>query len=291
MARDERFDDVSLSGESSWFLRRLEPPEVRALPAPLQPAVFTGGPAVINDDLRALAFALDDEVSPPADAPADAADLPRAAQIVLTFPHRLAGTLGWGRRLASILPVTDKPRIPVKFRDRVTGKEFVVWLVQAGRYIYGLGDWYRHNDIPAGAHIEVSRGPDDSTFLVDYRRHRPRREWVRVATQRDSRLRLETAQRAVGCDFDEQMSVFCDDPGAFAALRGAAPRDVAQAVREAFPEVAKLSPQGNVHASTLYAVVNVITRAAPEDVFAALTASGMYQSVGDAYWHLSEARN
>jgi len=65
---------------------------------------------------------------------------------------------------------------------------------------------------------------------------------------------------------------------------------VAQAVREAFPEIAKLSPQGNVHASTLYAVVNVITRASPLAVFSALSSSGAYQSVGDNYWHLSETR-
>jgi hypothetical protein len=49
-----------------------------------------------------------------------------------------------------------------------------------------------------------------------------------------------------------------------------------------------LSPQGNVHARTLYSVVNVITRSAPRDVFAALTAAGAYVPVGDNYWHLGE---
>jgi hypothetical protein len=66
------------------------------------------------------------------------------------------------------------------------------------------------------------------------------------------------------------------------------PRDLSQAVREAFPEIAKLSPQGNVHARTLYAVVNVIVRAAPRDVFSALVASGAYVPVGDNYWHLGD---
>jgi len=79
-----------------------------------------------------------------------------------------------------------------------------------------------------------------------------------------------------------------DDPRAFDALRSDRPRDVMQAVREAFPEIAKLSPQGNVHARTLYAVVNLIARCAPTDVFAALTASGSYVPVGDHYWHLGE---
>lgn len=78
-----------------------------------------------------------------------------------------------------------------------------------------------------------------------------------------------------------------DDPRAFDGLHERS-RDVAYAVREAFPEIAKLSPQGNVHARTLYAVVNVIVRAAPRDVFSALVASGAYVQVGDNYWHLGD---
>jgi hypothetical protein len=109
-----------------------------------------------------------------------------------------------------------------------------------------------------------------------------------MAANRDNHLRLETAQRAVACEFDELMSVFVDNPAILDSLRGETPREVAQAVREAFPEIAKLSPQGNVHARTLYAVVNVITRASAIDVFSALQTSGAYMPVGDNYWHLSE---
>jgi len=138
--------------------------------------------------------------------------------------------------------------------------------------------------------MELQRGPTNNVVLIDYKRRRPKREWVRVATNRENRLRLETAQRAVACDFDELMSVFVDNPALLDSLRGTSPRDVTQAVREAFPEIAKLSPQGNVHARTLYAVVNVITRASAIDVFAALQSSGAYMPVGDNYWHLSEAR-
>ncbi|MCS7061169.1 MAG: hypothetical protein RMN25_08365 [Anaerolineae bacterium] len=286
LARDERFDDVSLTDEPSWFLRRLEPPEVRAMPPALRPAKYTGPPVVVNDELKTLAYALDDEL----EMSGDVEEHRSSAQVVLTFPHRLAGTLGWSRRLAAVLPKVNKPRVPVTFRDRANGREFLVWLVRDGRYIFGLGDWYEANDLPAGAHIEISSGPADNIFIIDCKRHRPKREWVRFATQRDGHLRLETAQRAVGCEFDELMSVFCDQISSLATLRGEHPRDVVQAVREAFPEIAKLSPQGNVHASTLYAVVNVITRAAPMDVFAALSANPAYHSVGDNYWHLSETR-
>lgn len=284
LASDDRFDDVSLNDQPAWFLRRLEPVEVRTLPAPLRSARFPGETS-ISEDLAALATELDDELEFNENEPLEAA---ARATVVLTFPHRRAGTLGWSRRLSRILPDSDKPRLPIRMRDRATNAEITTWLVRDGRYIWGLAEWFRTNDVPAGAHIEVSRNDADNTVWIDFRRRKPKREWVRVASCRDNRLHLETAQRAVASEVDDLMSVFFDDPRLLDPIRGERPREVAQAVREAFPEIAKLSPQGNVHARTLYAVVNVITRSAPRDVFAALTASGMYVPVGDNYWHLGD---
>ena len=285
LAGDPRFDEISLNERPAWFLRRLEPSEVREIPAALVPATFAGGHVTLSAELQALAVDLDDELEFNPDA-----DQPQTEQvsIVLTFPHRRAGTLGWSAKVAQVLPKIAKKRIPITFRDKLNGKTFIVWLVREGRYVWGLGDWFKQNEIPAGAYLELSRGPNDNLIIIDFKRRRPRREWVRVASSRDNRLRLDTAQRAVSCEFDDLMALFADDPRALDPLRGTTPRDVAQTVREAFPEIAKLSPQGNVHARTLYAAVNVVTRAAPRDVFAALVSAGTYAPVGDNYWHLSE---
>lgn len=280
LASDERFDEVSLDDVPAWFLRRLEPNEVRETPVPLKPAHFQGN-ATLGEDLESLAYDLDDELSFK-DEPVEKAD---RATFVLIYPHKRAGTLGWSRKVASVLPEFSKPRLPIHLRDRASGKETTVWLVRDGRYLWGLADWFRSPDIQPGSLVELTRG--DGFWTVDFRRHKPRREWVRVASVRDGRLHLETAQRAVTGDVDDLQSVFVDDPRAFDVLRDR-PRDVAQAVREAFPEIAKLSPQGNVHARTLYAVVNVIVRAAPRDVFSALVSSGAYVPVGDNYWHLGD---
>jgi hypothetical protein len=187
-----------------------------------------------------------------------------------------------------VLPAVTKPRLPLTFRDKATNKDYQVWLVHEGRYVWGLGEFYRVNELPAGAEIELQRGPAEHIIIISAGKHKPKREWVRVAGARDGHIRLETAQRAVSCRFDDLMSVFVDDPRTMDPVRGDGSRSVAQAVRDAFPEISKLSPQGNTHARTLYAVVNVITRAAPLDVFAALTASGLYTPVGDNYWHLSD---
>jgi hypothetical protein len=284
LATDSRFDEVSLNDTPAWFLRRLEPAEVRQMPAALHATHFAGT-AALDEGLAALAKELDDELELDPDEPLETKP---SATLILTFPHRRAGVLGWGYAAASVLPKSPKLRFPMRFKDRVTGKEMTVWLVRDGGYVFGLADWYKANEIPAGAYIELAQTDAENVVWIDYRRRRPKREWVRVASVRDGRLHLETAQRAVACEVDELMSVFVDDPRTLDALRGDMPRDVSQAVREAFPEIAKLSPQGNVHARTLYAVVNVITRAAPTDVFQALIASGIYTPVGDNYWHLGE---
>jgi hypothetical protein len=280
LGNDERFDEVSLNDVPAWFLRRLEPSEVRETPAQLKPARF-GSAVTIGDELEVLARELDDDLEAD-DTPVEPAE---RASFTLIFPHKRAGTLGWSRKVAAVLPEFSKPRVPIRLKDRANGKEATVWLVRDGRYLWGLGDWFRSPDIQPGSQIDLTRG--EGFWTIDFHRHKPRREWVRVATVRDGRLHLETAQRAVTGDVDDLLSVFVDEPRAFDALRERA-RDVAQAVREAFPEIAKLSPQGNVHARTLYAVVNVIVRAAPRDVFSALVASGAYVPVGDNYWHLGD---
>jgi hypothetical protein len=280
LAADERFDEVSLDDTPAWFLRRLEPNEVRETPAPLKPARF-GGNTTLSEELETLARELDDELEF-GDAPVEPAD---RASFILTYPHKRAGTLGWSRRVASALPEFSKPRVPIRLKDRASGKEATVWLVRDGRYLWGLTEWFRSTDIQPGSQVDLARG--DGVWTIDFHRHKPRREWVRVASVREGRLHLETAQRAVTGDVDDLQSVFVDDARAFDVLRDR-PRDVAQAVREAFPEIAKLSPQGNVHARSLYAVVNVIVRAAPRDVFSALVASGAYIPVGDNYWHLGD---
>ena len=84
----------------------------------------------------------------------------------------------------------------------------------------------------------------------------------------------------------QDISVFVDDTRMFEMLRGT--RDVAGAVRDSFLEIAKLSPQGNVHLRTLYAVVNTLVRAGARDTFSALVANGGFVPVGDNYWHLGE---
>lgn len=282
LAADSRFEEIGLDNKPAWFLRRLEPPEVLAIPEALRATRFPSQ-AVLSDEMLALIRELDDELDWDESTPIAPA---QSATLVLIFPHLRAGTLGWSRKVAAVLPPSHKPRIAFRFRDRASRQSFAGWGVREGRYIWGLSEWFNTNRLTAGAYVELGRGDLADVIWIDYRRRRPKREWVRVASVRDGRLYLETAQRPVYCEVDELMAVFVDDPRSLAALRER-PRDVRQAVREAFPEVAKLSPQGNVHVRTLYAVVNLITRCSPADVLAVLATSGAYVPIGDHYWHMA----
>jgi hypothetical protein len=55
-------------------------------------------------------------------------------------------------------------------------------------------------------------------------------------------------------------------------------------IEQLLPELAKLSPQGNVHARTLYSAINLILRIPPGPLFAALIGQSKFRALGDGYW-------
>jgi hypothetical protein len=54
------------------------------------------------------------------------------------------------------------------------------------------------------------------------------------------------------------------------------------------PELVKLSPQGTVHAKTIYSAVNVLRRTPPGPVFAQLSTEACFVSMGGGYWTFDE---
>ena len=50
----------------------------------------------------------------------------------------------------------------------------------------------------------------------------------------------------------------------------------------------KLTPQGHVHASELYAAVNLVRRCPPGPILALLTTRPQFVHVGDMYYHLKD---
>ena len=209
--------------------------------------------------------------------------------IVLTHPHWKSGTLPLSSRLANVFPTGRTHRIRFNFVDGETGVEIPAWVVREGRYVVGLEEWYQSNDVPPGAYLELARGEQPGTVVIQRRSRRPRREWVRVALPVEGHLTFEVRKKLIGCEYDELMIVAEEDPVATEAVWARAHEHnltLSELIAEIFPELAKLSPQGTVHAATLYSAVNVVMRTPPGPLLAELVVSGLYAPVGDNYWVL-----
>lgn len=280
---DERFDEVGPAGEVLWFLRRLEPPSVLAVPQRLAYAAQAFDRTRIPSDLIKVERSIDDELSDEA-VPANDDD---EITFTLTFPHRVSGTLPLTPRIAKLFPTGRTHRIRFMFEDARTGSQWLGWVVREHTYAYGLEEWYTANDVPAGAYITLRRGTEPGTVIVDLQGQRQRREWVRVAAIKDSQLAFEMLRRPIPSNYDEQMIIVAEDLiGAdklFAQIQERA-TPLEELIEKMLPNLAKLSPQGNVHAKTLYAAINVIKRTPPGPLFAALAHQSVFRSVGDGYW-------
>jgi hypothetical protein len=285
LQEDERFDEVGPAGQVLWFLHRLEPEGVQSTPDLLRYQPVEYDPTLLTSEMLALESQLDDEWSG-LESPAE---LSEPVTVVLTYPHWKSGTLPISSRLACVFPTGRTHRIRFIFVDGKTGEEMPGWVVRERRYAYGLEEWYNTQNIPVGAYLELKRDKEPEKIVIRRRGHRPRREWVRVALPVEGRLTFEMRKELIPCEYDELMIVTEEDPEAMdrvrARVREKGP-SLRQVVAEIFPELAKLSPQGTVHATTLYSAVNVVMRAPPGPLLAELTASDVYMPVGDNYWVL-----
>jgi hypothetical protein len=285
LQEDERFDEVGPAGEVLWFLRQMEPEGVQHTPTHLQYQPIEYDPALLTSEMLALKQELDDEWSN-LDSPTE---VPEPATVVLTYPHWRSGTLPLTSRLMRVFPTGRTQRIRFTFVDGETGMEMSGWVVREGRYVYGLEGWYKTYDIPVGAYLELARGEKPGTVIIRQRSRRPRREWIRVALTTEGQLTFEMRKKLIPCEYDELMIVV---PEGLEAMDTVWTRthqqgpSLSQLITKLFLELAKLSPQGTVHAATLYSAVNVATRTPPGPLLAELVANSMYVPVGDNYWVL-----
>ena len=280
---DGRFDEVGPAGEVLWYLNRLEPAEVINTPPCLTYIEQSYNPDLLTRDLARIAQVLDDELSqvPPA------SDGVEQVALTLTYPHRRSGTLPLTPTSARLFPTGRTPRIRFQFEDARSGKRWPGWVVHERHYAFGLDEWYHAQEAPPGAYVELRRGTEPGIVIVELQGSRLRREWVRVAVPKDGRLTFEMLKRPIPCDFDDQMIVYVDDVASIDKLwaqvsdRSTYMPDL---LEQLLPELAKLSPQGNVHAKTLYAAINLIKRVPPGPLFAALITQTKFRAMGDGYW-------
>lgn len=283
LQEDERFDEVGPAGEVLWYLRRLQPLPVLSPPPLLKPPVVEYDLQLLDETMLNLERELDDEWSDLVASP----ETKKPLTVVLTYPHRRSGTLPLSPRLARVFPTGRTHRIRFLFRDVNTNEEMEGWVVREHRFVYGLWEWYERYEIPIGAYLGISSGPEPGVVLIRREATRTRREWIRVATVVDGRITFEMGRYPISCKVDDRMVIAVEDLQSMDAVLERTRQErlrLDAVVKEVFPELAKLSPQGTVHASTLYSTVNVAMRTPPGPIMAVLVSDDRYIPMGDNYW-------
>ncbi len=289
LQEDERFDEVGAAGQVLWFLKRLEPPEVLEPPLYLRYAGSDYDRSVLTPEMLALERELDDELSPLEERSPSQDDV----EVRLIYPHWRAGTLPLSSRLRHLFPTAyEAPRIRFTLVDGESGAQFPAWVVRAKRYVFGLRDWYDKRNLQPGSIIHVRRGKKPGEVIVLAETRRPSREWIRtVLVGSDGGVVFAMLKQQVASHFDERMIIAIPDVASIDEVWERMQKEkppFERVVVNVVKELAKLNPQGHVHASELYAAINVVRRTPPAPLFALLASRPWFAHLGDLHFRFVE---
>jgi hypothetical protein len=290
LQEDPRFDEVGPSGEVLWYLNRLEPESVLQIPPYLRYTEIETDRSLLTPDMLTLERKLDDELTPFSGKVPQVSE----AQITLTFPHWRSGTLPISAQVRPLLPTAyQAPRVRFMLVDGENGSKFPGWVVRQHRYVFGLADWYHARGLMPGSLIRVRRGKNPGEVIVSCDSQRGTREWVRtVLVGSDGGIVFALLKQVVTTSYDERMAIVIPDAEALDQAwkqlqkeRLPFERIVVNVVRE----LAKLNPQSHVHASELYAALNVIRRCPPGPMLALLASRPWFVHVGDLHFRFDDS--
>jgi hypothetical protein len=287
---DPRFDEVGPSGEVLWYLHRLEPESVQQIPPYLRYTEIESDRSLLTPEMLALEQKLGDELSP------FSGKFPAVneVQVTLTYPHWRSGTLPISGQIRHLLPTAIlAPRIRFMLVDGESGAKFPGWVVRQHRYVYGLENWYQSHNLMPGSLVRLRRGKNPGEVIVQCDSQRGTREWVRtVLVGSDGGIVFALLKQVVSASYDERMAVVIPNPEALDQAwkqlqkeRLPFERVVVNVVRE----LAKLNPQSHVHASELYAALNVIRRCPPGPMLALLASRPWFVHVGDLHFRFDDS--
>jgi len=290
LEEDPRFDEVGPSGEVLWFLNRLEPEGVLKPHFCLRYNELDYDRAVLTEAMVNLEKELDDELSPASGKPQTSNEV----QLPLIFPHWRAGTLPLSGRIRHLFPTAyEAPRIRFMLVDGETGEKFPGWVVRSMRYVYGLKEWYQAKGVMPGTLIKVKKGKNPGEVIVQCVTHRPNREWVRtVLVGSDGGVVFALLKQQVTTVYDERMAVAVPDPEALDQVWQQSQKDhipFERTLVNTVRELAKLTPQSHVHASELYAAVNVVRRCPPGPILSLLASRPWFVHVGDLHFRFDDS--
>lgn len=290
LQEDPRFDEVGPAGEVLWFLNRLEPDSVLQVPIYLRYQELDYDRSLLSPEMLELERKLDDELSPMN------VKFPAASevQLTLTYPHWRAGTLPLTARINHIFPTAyEAPRIRFKLIDGGTGQKFPGWVVRKNHYVFGLQEWYTTHGLMPGSLIWVRRGKQPGEVVVQSESQRGTREWVRtVLVGSDGGIVFAMLKQVVTAAYDERMAIAIPDPEGLDVAWKQIQKDripFEKIVVNTVRDLARLNPQSHVHASELYAAMNIIRRCPPGPIMALLASRPWFIHVGDLHYRFDDS--
>jgi hypothetical protein len=285
LENDRRFDNVGDAGRDIWYLRRLTPEVVVTPPARLVIKPVAYDRSAIDQELLLIEREIDDEGS--GEEIMGPSRPIYKTSISLIYPHWRIGTLPLTVRTRGLFPQSTTHHSPVVIIDGQSGEKMQGWVVHQAGYVYGLQDWYKRYELPAGSLIKLERTRDPRIITIDFEARRLKRLWLKVASVEEGRLVFQMSKLPVSCEYDEQIAIGEEDPASVDRLRArldARDDSLFQIMAQIMPELVKLSPQGTVHAKAVYSGVNIVRRTPPGPIFALLSAKPCFVKMGGGYW-------
>ena len=289
LQEDRRFDEVGPAGETLWFLHDMEPDDVKEIPAFLKYAPKEYSREGVQQYLEMFEGNLYDEL--------ESWDSPHVSEkeisISLIYPHWRAGTLPLSNSLKQLFPTAhEAPRVNFTFKDTYTQKNFPGWVVRNQNYISGLTAWYADHEIMPGSLIKVQKSNQPGEILIHYDKSRQNKEWLKtVLIGSDKGIVFAMLKHNINAEFNERMAIAIPDVAAVDEIwtnRSYEKEPINKTILRITRELAKLNPQGQVHAQELYAAVNVVRRCPPSLILAQLLHEPQISHLGDLYFRFSE---
>ncbi len=289
LQEDDRFDEVGATGQTLWFLKRLEPEIVQTVSPYLQYHEHPYDTEKIKDLLVLFQQDSCDELEAGID-PGDELD---TESVALLFPHWRAGTLPLTNRLKWVLPTaTEAPHVRFMFVDGDTGTKFPGWVARPFKYVFGLSDWYTKENLFPGSIVQLIRTSTPGEIEIRVEKRKQSKEWIRtVLIGSDGGIVFAMLKQQISATFDERLALSIPNAEELDQfwLHGKNPKEnLSTLVTRMLRELSKLNPQGHVHAQELYAALNVIKRLPPGPILATLMDEEMFTHVGDLYFRLKE---
>ena len=290
LQEDDRFDEVGPSGKVLWYLNRLEPESVRTIPFFLRYQKLNYDHDQIISMISMLDEVVNDELQPGPITENKENEL----TFSLIYPHWRAGTLPLSNQIHRFFPSAyEAPRVRFNFVDGVSGEKFSGWVARQLGYVYGLREWYESQNLIPGSLVNIMQGKKSGEVIIKAEKHRPTREWIRtVLVGADGKIVFAMLKQLIHADYNDRMVISILDVKAIDEIWKKNNRNknaLENTVISIMSELAKLTPQGHVHAQELYAAMNVVCRCPPGPIISILANHESVSHLGDLYFSLDKS--